>query len=96
MSDEKKIVWLIKLEPELTIDDSQRLLTKNQKLEEEKSELENKNAEFNDLKKDFNTVNLRIDKFEDKFMDMVQKYNKLSKNKRTRIPEDPTLGAIGQ
>jgi len=85
----------VKAIPEFVIDDSERLLAKNQKLEEEKSKLENKNAELNDLTKGFSTDHLRIDEMENKIMDLVQKYIKSSENNRTRIPEDPTLRAIG-
>jgi len=39
MNDEKKIDWFIKLEPELTIDDSERHRIEKKKLEQEKSEI---------------------------------------------------------
>jgi len=50
MNDEKKIEWFIKLEPELTIDDSERLRLKNQVLENEKNSSKRVKFEMNELK----------------------------------------------
>jgi len=51
MNDEKKIDWFIKLEPELTIDDSERHRIEKKKLEAEKSQFEIRREE-NQLVKD--------------------------------------------
>jgi len=51
MNDEKKIDWFIKLEPELTVDDSERHQIEKKKLDKEKSELEKKKQDIQ-LQKD--------------------------------------------
>jgi len=84
----------VKAVEDLTIDNSARLLARTQKLETEKSELENQNVELINLKQGFSTDHLRIDEIENIIMNLVQKHNKLSENKRTSVPEDPTLRTI--
>jgi len=50
MSDEKRLEWFLKLEPELTIDQTERQKLQIQELEKDKSELEKKNIELVEYK----------------------------------------------
>jgi len=93
-SVEKLFAEYKKAIPELTIDDSKRKQAELDKALKEKSELENQNIELNNLKTEFSTDHLRINQIENLIMDLVQKHNKLSENKRTSVPEDPTLRTI--
>ena len=80
--------------PELTIDDSKRKQAELDKALKEKSELENQNIELINLKQGFSTDHLRINEIENLIMDLVQKHNKLSENKKTSVPEDHTLRTV--
>jgi len=56
MNDEKKIDWFIKLEPELTIDDSERHRIEKKKLEQEKEEIESLREQLSKIQEDLDKV----------------------------------------
>jgi len=93
-SVEKLFIEYKKAIPELTIDDSKRKQAELDKALKEKSELENQNIELINLKQGFSTDHLRINEIENIIMNLVQKHNKLSENKKTSVPEDRTLRTI--